>query len=272
MDKEQSIISLFANGLNGDDGAVVGDLVYSKDMFVEGVHFKLDWLSAYQIGQKAMIVNLSDAVAMNATPKYALLGLGLPRNLSTKYINELSTGLKETAQRYGVQIIGGDTIACDKLIISLTIISKLNSKKPLSRNSAKIGDIICYTGRLGNSLKGLKALLNGGKISSNSRFAKPNLRAKFIKNSALWLRAGMDISDGLASDLPKITQNRGLKFSVKLSKFELISGEEYEMLLAVPPRFIKRVISEAKRCRIKLNLIGKITNERARFHGKFSHF
>ncbi|MBR2148997.1 MAG: thiamine-phosphate kinase, partial [Campylobacter sp.] len=90
MDKEQSIISNFKHNLNGDDGAIIGDMVYSKDMFVEDIHFKSHWLSPKQIGKKAMIVNLSDAIAMNATPKYALLGLGLPKNLSNKYIKELS--------------------------------------------------------------------------------------------------------------------------------------------------------------------------------------
>lgn len=272
MDKEQSVISNFAHSLNGDDGAVVGDIVYSKDMFVEDIHFKSHWLTPKQIGKKAMIVNLSDAIAMNATPKYALLGLGLPRNLSSKYIKELSIGLKEIASKYNTQIIGGDTISSDKLIISLTIISYLNSQKPLSRYGAKVGDIVCYTGTLGESIKGLKALLNGGKISSNSRFAKPNLRLEFIKQSAKWIRSGMDISDGLASDLSKITQNRAIKFSKKLSKFEFISGEEYEMLLTIPPKNIKRVLNEAKRCRVKLNLLGKIINERAKFHGKFTHF
>ncbi|ARR02013.1 thiamine monophosphate kinase [Campylobacter vicugnae] len=272
MDKEQSIISNFANNLNGDDGAIIGDMVYSKDMFVEGIHFKSHWLSPKQIGKKAMIVNLSDAIAMNATPKYALLGLGLPKNLSNKYIKELSSGLKECAAQYGTQIIGGDTILSNKLIISLTIISYLNSKKPLIRNGAKIGDIVCYTGVLGGSIKGLRTLLNGGKISSNSRFVTPNLRQEFIKQSAKWIRSGMDISDGLASDLPKITQDRAVKFNKKLSKFEFISGEEYEMLIVVPPKNIKRVLNQAKKCRVKLNLLGKIINERAKFHGKFTHF
>ena len=272
MDKEQIVISNFANNLNGDDGAVIGDMVYSKDMFVEDIHFKFHWLSPKQIGSKAMIVNLSDAIAMNATPKYALLGLGLPRNLSNKYIKELSNGLKETAAKFNTQIIGGDTISSDKLIISLTIISHLNSKKPLSRYGAKVGDIVCYTGRLGESLKGLKTLLNGGKVGSNSRFVKPNLRFEFIKNSAKWLRSGMDISDGLASDLAKITGNKAVKFTKKLSKIEFISGEEYEMLIVVPPRNLKRVLNQAKISRIKLNILGKIINERAKFHGKFSHF
>ncbi|MEE3745146.1 thiamine-phosphate kinase [Campylobacter porcelli] len=272
MDKEQSIISNFANKLNGDDGAVIGNVVYSKDMFVEDIHFKSHWLSPRQIGIKAMMVNLSDAVAMNATPRYALLGLGLPRNLSSKYIKELSNGLKEAASQFDTQIIGGDTISSDKLIISLTIISYLNAKNPLSRYGAKVGDIVCYTGDLGGSLKGLRTLLNNGKIGANSRFVRPNLRFEFTKRSAKWLRSGMDISDGLASDLVKITQNRGVKFNKKLSKIEFISAEEYEMLIAVPPRNIKRVLNQAKICRVKLNILGKIINERAKFHGKFSHF
>lgn len=272
MDKEQLIIDMFKNPLNGDDGAVLEDLVVSKDLFVQGSHFKLDWLSAYEIGFKAMRVNLSDAIAMNATPKYALVGLGVPKNLSISYIKELCSGLKKSALDYGVQIIGGDTIKSDKIIISITILSYLQNGRALGRIGLKLGDYVCFTGSLGESLRDLKILMNGGKIGVNSKFKKPVLRQKFMQRCAKFMRCAMDISDGLASDLPKLCFGFNLKFVSRLSKVELRSGEEYELLFGVSPRRLMRVKNEAKKCRLKLTILAKTKKGRYKTYGKFTHF
>ncbi|AII14363.1 thiamine monophosphate kinase [Campylobacter iguaniorum] len=272
MDKESFIYSQFTSKLNGDDGAVLGKMVLSKDMFVEGSHFKRAWLSLEQIATKSMLVNLSDAVAMNATPKYALLGLGLPKDISNQEALKLTNAFKSSAAKFGVEIIGGDTVKSSLIIISLTIISYLNNGKAVSRNGAKIGDFICYTGELGDSLKGLKALQNGGKVASNSRFVKPNLRTKFMQKSAKFMRSAMDISDGLASDLPKILGKNSVKFDKQLSNLEFKSGEEYELLFCVSSSNLARVKNEAKKCRVKLNILGKIIKGRYKSYGKFSHF
>lgn len=259
MDKEARIISHFSHALNGDDGAVLGDFVYSKDLFIENVHFKCEWLSMQEIGAKAVLVNISDAVAMNAKPLYALLGLALPKNLSNDEINVLCAGIKNECERWGVAIIGGDTTSSEKITISLTIISRL-SGKALFRNRAKNGDFIAFTGTLGGSLKGLKTLQNGGKIAGNSRFARPELRAEFMKKSAKILKSAMDISDGLANDLPKLLGKKGAKISAKLSKEQWLSGEEYELLVVFSAKNKNRVLSLAKQTRTKLTIIGQVKN------------
>ncbi|EAJ5693920.1 thiamine-phosphate kinase [Campylobacter fetus] len=272
MDKEQSIIDRFSHKLNGDDGAVVGKMVLSKDMFVENSHFKRKWLSAYEIGTKAILVNLSDAVAMNATPKYALLGLGIPKNISNNYIYEICRGIKSAAKDFNVEIVGGDTIKSSEIIISLTIISYLNSKKPIFRNTSRLGDLVCYTGKLGDSLKGLRILQNGGNLPKNSRFKRPVLRVNFMKKAAPFIHSAMDISDGLASDLPKICSKFGIKFKNILSKDEFRSGEEYELLFTVSKKHLKRMQNEAKKCRLKLNILGKLIKGKYKSYGKYSHF
>ena len=93
MDKEARIISHFTHALNGDDGALLGDFVYSKDLFIENVHFKREWINMEQISAKAVLVNLSDAIAMNATPLFALLGLALPKELENDEIDALCAGI-----------------------------------------------------------------------------------------------------------------------------------------------------------------------------------
>ena len=105
MDKERLIIDKFSNSFIGDDGAVVsherGEWVYSKDLFCEGTHFLAGWLSMEEIARKAMLVNLSDAVAMNAEPKFVLLGLGLPKKRARRryrrYIKDFPTFVTNTA-------------------------------------------------------------------------------------------------------------------------------------------------------------------------------
>lgn len=273
MDKEARIISHFAHALNGDDGALLGDFVYSKDLFIENVHFKREWLGMEQIGAKAVLVNISDAIAMNATPLYALLGLALPKELENDEINALCDGILSTCAKHGVSIIGGDTTSADKITISLTIISKAN-KKTLFRKNTKNGDFIAFTGSLGSSLKGLKSLQNGGKIARNSRFIKPSLRIEFMKKSAKILKSAMDISDGLANDLPKFLGKKGAKISAKLSKEQWLSGEEYELLVAFSPKNKNRVLGFAKQTRTKLTIIGQVKNGYLKIpkYRAFKHF
>ncbi len=281
MQKEQKIINLFNHKLNGDDAAVIdinglfsgdGDrfLLASKDLFMEGAHFKPGWLSPYQIGFKAMMVNLSDAIAMNASPKYALLGLAVPAKMSPKELKELSNGLKDAAKAHGCEIIGGDTVKGDKLFISITILA--TSALAVARSGAKAGDLVLFTGRLGESKRGLKTLINGGKIASNSRFVKPVLRARYMHKMARFMRSAMDISDGLASDLPKIASGFAIKWRRRLSPLQLSSGEEYELLFTIAPKHLNRARNEAKKCRVPLTILGKLKRGRVKTYGAFSHF
>ena len=124
IDKEQYLIDSLNSKHIGDDAAVIGDTLYSMDAFFEDVHFKRAWMSMAQIGRKAMLVNISDAIAMNAKPKYALVTVSLPPELAHTEIDELTQSMQNTASEYGCEIIGGDTIGGDKLHLSITIISK----------------------------------------------------------------------------------------------------------------------------------------------------
>ncbi len=240
MNVENYFISTFcaAKSPIGDDGAVMGKWIYSKDLFFENIHFKRQWLTPFQIGYKAMIVNISDAIAMNATPRYALLGIAIPKSMSLHQMDELSSGIRSAAFEYGIEIIGGDTIGNSKLDLSVTIISE--SSHPLTRRGLKRGDVIAYTGKIGASAKQLRALLNGGKVHRKSRFVTPQLRQGFVSDARRYLRCGMDISDGLFSDIEKLSRaNRlGVQWDKKIPKKIGCSGEEYEMLIAFPRRHL----------------------------------
>lgn len=274
MSKEAFFISHFASKRIGDDGAVIGDYVYSKDLFCENIHFKRSWMSLEQIAQKSMLVNLSDAIAMNAKPTWAMVGVVIPKQFSYADLQELSQGFQHAASAYGVEIIGGDTTAGKELMISISVIAKLHGK-PLYRKNAKLGDLVAYTGTIGNSAKELKRLLRGGRVGKNGRFMKPELKAAFIYKSAKYLHSGMDISDGLSKDLSRLLRESGgvgLHVKQNVAKAVACSGEEYEMLFSFDPRKKRAIERIAKQTRTKMTIVGKIVRQRYRCRCKEHHF
>jgi thiamine-monophosphate kinase len=272
LNLENYFISQFKSNHIGDDGAVINGYVYSKDAFFENVHFKRKWMSHYQIASKSMMINISDAIAMNAKPKYALLSVSMPKSITKNEMKDLASGFKDVASKYGIEIIGGDTISNIKLDITITIVSEV--KKPLLRTSMRRGFLVAHTGVLGKSAKDLKKLINLGKIHKKSKFVDIKLREKFISNTFRYLSSGMDISDGIFSDLDKLSSANGLgfKFKTKMSKKIACSGEEYEMLVAFDKRNEKAVKRRAKQSRTPLNIFAISSRSRYTNRCKAHHF
>ena len=272
MNLENYFIKQFKNKYIGDDAALVENLIYSKDAFFENVHFKLDWMSHYQVASKAMLVNISDAIAMNAKPKYALLSVAMPKSITKDEMKDLARGFKNIANKYGITIIGGDTISNTKLDITITIISK--SKRVLLRKGLKVGHMIAYTGKLGKSSKDLKKLMNLGSIHKKSKFVNIHLRDEFIQNSSRFLSCGMDISDGLFSDLDKLssTNKLGFKFTNKIPSQIGCSGEEYEMLFGFDNRNKKAILRRAKQTRTPITIFASTCRAKYINKCKAHHF
>jgi thiamine-monophosphate kinase len=257
VNKESFFINLFNNSFIGDDVAVIGDTVYSQDYFVEDVHFKKDWFSYYQVGYKAMLVNISDAICKGAIPRYALVSAALPSSVSLSELRELAKGLLDAANRHGVKIVGGDTISFKKIALNITVIAF--AKKPILRKGMKEGDLIAYTGKIGEVAKCLKKLKRGNRISSNSKFYKPVLKDSFIFKAKKYVTAAMDISDGLFEDLSRMLKSnkRGAVFLNSVSKRAGCSGEEYEILFSFSPKNKKAIKKIAEKCRTKITIFAK---------------
>jgi thiamine-monophosphate kinase len=272
IDKEQYLINKLSSKYIGDDAAVIKDTLYSMDAFFEDVHFKREWMSMSQIGRKAMLINLSDAIAMNAKPKFALITVSLPKNITNTEIDELTRSLELTANEYGCEIIGGDTVGGDKLHLSITIISK--SDTPLLRKGLEEGDLLAFTGNLGDSKKDLDALFRGEKIADDSRFFEPILRADFIKNARPLLCVGMDISDGLYCDTNKILDinKYGFKLLKNINDDIGFSGEEYEMLIGFKKEDLEAVEAVAKGLNLPLTVFAEVAENEERFPCKSHHF
>ena len=272
MDKEHYLISRLSSSHIGDDGAVIGEWSYSSDAFCEDTHFLREWMTPAQIGRKAMLINISDAVAMNADPRYALLTISLPRTITKYEINELSHSIEKCASEYGCEIIGGDTVGGDKLHISITLIS--HTLNPLYRTGIKEGDLLAYTGILGESKRDLEALMDKKAIAPDSKFYEPVLRRDFIKKARSYIRAGMDISDGLFCDCNKMLDiNKcGIELLSEIPEEIGSSGEEYEMLIAFSPDNLEKLKEIATECNTQLTVFAKAAENSQRFPCSSHHF
>ena len=272
IDKEHYLINRLSSKYIGDDAAVIGDTLYSMDAFFEDVHFKREWMSMAQIGRKAMLINLSDAIAMNAQPQFALVTVSLPEDISNAEIDELTLSLESTAKEYGCEIIGGDTVGGDKLHLSITIISK--SDDPLLRKGLKEGDLLAFTGTLGESKRNLDALFRGEKLSDNARFFEPTLRAEFIAKARPFLRVGMDISDGLYCDTNKLLDINKYGFNIlkTINDHIGLSGEEYEMLIGFDPKDLEPLKEIAETLNIPLTVFAEVAKNDERFSCESHHF
>ena len=272
LDKEHYLINRLSSRHIGDDAAVIGDMLYSMDAFFEDTHFKREWMSMTQIARKAMLINLSDAIAMNAQPQFALVTVSIPAQMTHEQIDELTQSMQDTAAQYGCEIIGGDTIGGDKLHLSITIISK--SDTPLLRKGLKEGDLLAYTGSLGQSKRDLDRLFKGEKIAEDSRFFEPVLRADFIAKARPFLRTGMDISDGLYCDTNKMLNinKYGFDALIQIDEATGFSGEEYEMLVGFAPEHLEALITIAKETNTPLTVFAKVVNNDTRYPCKSHHF
>lgn len=258
--REDFLISLFSknNKYIGDDGAFIDGLIYSKDAFFEDVHFKVKWMSLFEIGYKSVLVNASDAIVMNAVPKYALIVIAVPKDMANDEIKELTDGMLNCFNEYGITVVGGDTICNEKIAITVTLISTCT--KPVTRSGAKKGDLVAYTGTLGSVKQDLEKLIRGEVINKDSKFIKPILHDKFFYAISDFISSSMDISDGLFLDLEKLSRSSkvGFNFYDDIPVEVGSSGEEYELLFTFSANNREKIESIAKKFNIKLNIFAEV--------------
>ena len=156
----------------GDDCAVIPskagqDTLVSADMLIEDVHFRRDLTSAYDLGWKSAAVNVSDIAAMGGRPEATFLSFALPASLGDRWRLDFMKGYMELCSRYGVSLLGGDTTSSpDRLCINVTVMGTCPHGRAVRRNGAKVGDVICVTGTLGDSAAGLRLLLGFASSSA----------------------------------------------------------------------------------------------------------
>lgn len=278
------------NDYIGDDTAYLQDLglVVTTDTLVEDVHFRLKHTSAFDLGFKAMAVNLSDIASDGAIPAYALVSLSIPKSLNEQFIEEFYKGMNELCVRHNVSIIGGDITGGEKLFINITIIGKTLELKPARRNNAKVGDIVIATGFYGNSKAGFEILENEEKYKDEfpsfilEKFKKAHRKpephlgfGRIILQNSKNTPAMMDTSDGLADALFKIAQSSKIEMEIDqnlipidpdlkeiagitnsdVNNWILFGGEDYTLVACVDEEAANKLAVK----NIPIRKIGKVT-------------
>ena len=251
--KEHDFINIIKNETNnkyiGDDCAYIKDLgiVVTQDNFIEDIHFRTDWATAYQIGYKAAAVNISDVLASGAKPAYLTIGLSVPKLIDENFIKNLYKGI--IAGSFGAEVIGGDITGSEKILISITAIGKCENRKISSRKNAKVGDVVIISDKHGESAKGFKEL-NEGKKSSKyiTSHLEPLPQFEFSKEISTQIQtdyAMMDTSDGLADALFQIAKASNVK--IKTEAVEGMFGfEDYKLVATVPKEFLTKLSNYIK--------------------------
>ena len=192
----------------GDDAAVVaGDVrqVMTTDMAVEGVHFRIDWSTAFEIGRKVTAANAADILAMGGVPDYLLVAVALTGSESMEWISDLAHGIKFEADLAGLQIIGGDISRSENVIISMTAIG--HCAKPILRSGAKPGNGIYLSSLTGWSAAGLALLKSKAPATTDvmkkalSEFKSPTIDYGFDSSKAT---AMCDISDSIIEQASQV--------------------------------------------------------------------
>lgn len=265
--KKIKVSPLVIKGI-GDDAAVIKHtkykfMVLTSDMLIEKVHFDIGTATSFQIGWKALGVNLSDIAAIGAYPKYALISLGIPPETEVQMIDGIYRGINKLANKFSIDIVGGDTNRSDKLIISVVILGEVNSKNLVTRSKAKVGDELFVTGSLGGSLNSKKHL----------NFVPRVKEAKILTNK-FNLSSMIDISDGLCCDLYKLANSNKagaiiyeerIPFSKGVSSLDkaLYDGEDFELLFSLSKTDAKRLNKQiGKLFNTKITNIGKIVEKK----------
>ena len=190
----------------GDDAAVMnfGDnqVLMTTDMLLEGIHFNLEYVPLKHLGYKAAVVNFSDIYAMNGTPTQITVSLGLSRRFTVEQVEELYSGIRLACERYGVDLVGGDTCASlTGLTISITCLGTAKADEIVYRNGAKENDLICVTGNLGTAYMGLLLLER-----ERQALAQSDSKAKEVRSPGR--TTGDTCAQGLQSDTAAVFEGK----------------------------------------------------------------
>jgi len=261
----------------GDDCAVLDfknkKIVVTTDLLTEGIHFNLMYVPLRHLGYKAVTVNLSDVYAMNAMPKQITVSIAVSAKMSVEALDELYSGIYLACERYGVDLVGGDTTSSlTGLTISVTAIGEADEKDLVYRNGAKNTDLLCVTGDLGGAYMGLQLLERENEVFKvNSKMTpqfagydyilerqlKPEARKDIpplFRELGIKPTSMIDISDGLSSEIIHLCtesevgcrlyedrllyDNQTKKMAEELNINPLVAalngGEDYELLFTLP--------------------------------------
>jgi thiamine-monophosphate kinase len=271
----------------GDDAAILdyGDkqVVVTSDLLTEGVHFNLMYAPLKHLGYKAVVVNLSDVYAMNAIPKQITVNIALSGKFSLEAVDELYAGIHLACEKYGVDLVGGDTTSSlTGLTLSITALGEIEKDKAVTRGGAKPTDLLCVTGDLGGAYMGLQLLERENEVFKVNpdmqpqmegydyileRQLKPEARQDIVEafhKLGITPTSMIDISDGLSSEIMHLCKNSKVGCNLHEEKIPmdqqtkemaeemninplvaaLNGGEDYELLFTVSLEDYEKIKSD----------------------------
>lgn len=247
----------------GDDAAVLAfesdkEILVTTDLLLEGIHFDVRYVPLKHLGYKAAIVNFSDIYAMMGQPRQITVSIGVSARFTVEHLDAIYSGIKLACERYGVDLVGGDTSASvSGLVISITCIGEAPKGEAVLRSGAKPTDLICVSGDLGAAYMGLQLLERENRIAAQAgkdekfqpdfagkeyileRQLKPEARKDIVeelRNAGIKPTSMMDVSDGLSSELLHLSHNSKVGVRVYEDKIPIdyqtaIMAEEFNMNL-----------------------------------------
>lgn len=276
----------------GDDAAVYEPVrnrleVITTDAVVDGVHVDRRFVPAEAIGHRAVAVNLSDLAAMGATPRLLTLSLALPDDLTVEDFDGLLRGAVSLAERSRARLVGGNiTRTSGPLMADVTVIGSVHRRRMLRRSGARAGDHVMVSGTLGDARAGLAVLRETGPADKwpdlVARYLRPEprLRLGHVLAGSRASAVGLDLSDGLADGLARLTTEHGLGCEIDRSALPvsdqarsfwaargsdpaleaLAGGDDYELAFVVRPRDVRRLSAVARSVDgLRLTRIGVVT-------------
>ena len=280
----------------GDDAAIVEPArnaadVLTTDAIVEGVHFDRALMSPREIGHRALAVNLSDIAAMGATPRVALVSMGLPEDLALDDFDALFDGLAGLAAVHATAIVGGNlTRSPGPLFVGVTVLGCVRPRRALLRQGARAGDALFLSGRAGGAAAGLHWLRRLGPAPDAAgldeavadaqvryRTPEPRVRLGTLVGRCRAASACMDLSDGLGDAVAQLASASGLGAEVdgqaipvhaavaplglgaEASLALVLGSDDYELLFAVARRLQRALFAAAKQAGVPVTRIGVLT-------------
>jgi thiamine-monophosphate kinase len=258
FDRLRAIFARLGAGATGGGGGLGDDcalipvgattLAVSIDCSLEGVHFRTDWLTFEEIGWRAAAAALSDLAADGADPIGVLVSLGMPGAGSGERGADIMAGVGAAAQSVGAKVLGGDLVRSETYLVDVCVLG--TARRPVRRAGARDGDGVWVTGRLGGAGLALAAFRAGTRPGGalGARYVRPEPRIA----AGRWLAAHgatamLDISDGLAADAGHLAAASGVGLEIALEQVPCwagvaplaaaASGEEFELLVTLPPSF-----------------------------------
>ncbi|MGQ9455348.1 MAG: thiamine-phosphate kinase [Armatimonadota bacterium] len=278
----------------GDDAALVdiGDwfLVVTTDILIEGTHFRMDINEPYLLGWKGAAVNISDVAAMGGEPTYSFISIGLP-DIDKDVVVSIYEGLHDANTAFGSAIAGGDTVASESgIVINVTQLGIVEKNLAAFRGRACPGDVVLVTNTLGDSLAGLQLLLKMGLEEARracsrcvEKHLKPEPRVAEARAAVKTgkVHAMMDLSDGLAADLPRLCAASKTGARIRMDALPLsdeiyiaaarldadpvtlstAGGEDYELLITCAREDAPTIIQAMRTAGSNASIIGEITCE-----------